>query len=168
MSETSRIESIGNLEQHVRTLLGATCTMPKGGKAYGGVLILHFGEVASWHGDDGPPWLRGEMVLVVECSWRARSERQIISSWRAADRPESGFSKSIVDVCGRLKGARITYLELVQETGDLTVEFDNGIRLDVFCDVTLDDESDNYSLMIGDDVWTLGERSHVTFSKNNS
>jgi hypothetical protein len=99
------------------------------------------------------PW---EAALFIECSWRLSEWGLLVTSSADAWEPEKS---DYIDV-QRLTGLVISNCQLRGTFFDLTITFDGGLRLDVFCDQVEEGEA-NYSIETYDAVCTVARNGQV-------
>jgi len=82
-----------------------------------------------------------EAAIFIECSWRLGDGKFIIASSADYDEPDAAEYEGL----NRLLGSKISRCTVLRPFFDLSVTFDAGLRLDIFCDRTAEDDS-NYTL----------------------
>jgi len=101
----------------------------------------------------------GEIGLFIkEAAWRLDSRASVIcgslSSNHEGGPKHTGLSK--------LLGRRVTRVKVAHPGLDVTIGFEGGLRLQVFCDRTnTTDESDNYSVHLADRVYSVRTLSQI-------
>jgi len=123
-------------------------------------LSMHFGEKIPRNRPlptavrEDVKFFDGEFGLYVECTWRLETETSIIGSSRqpiVEDAP-------VLDVLGSLENQLVSQVELQMPGMDLTLRFDDGVALRVFCD-EIDDSRSNFSFFFPRGSITVGPRS---------
>lgn len=81
------------------------------------------------------PTEQGEYGLYVKCAWRLEGEDTTVCTWQD-DRSEGG---RMLNGLRSMVGRRIISARAGPPSWDLTVQFDGGLRLLVFCDISTED-----------------------------
>jgi hypothetical protein len=94
-----------------------------------------------------------EFSLLVYCAWRLSNDVSIICSWRDDNSPNGPMLKGL----SILQNKKVVGVSLDMDMLDLTLIFEDGLRLDIFCDQTNTDESDqNYIFYTSQMIFTAG------------
>jgi hypothetical protein len=95
-----------------------------------------------------------EFELTVYCAWRLRSESEVLCGWRdASDDRTRTLLRSLV-------GRKVKSATVQAGSQDLAIFFEGALALDVFCDITANDESeDNYTFADKEVIESVGVRS---------
>jgi hypothetical protein len=138
------------------TFVGEPCIAVIAGKGTGAHLSIHVGEQVPRECTLTNPCLTeterrydGSLGLFVECSWRLTGSGEFLTgSGDASSRVE--FMAHVLET---LVGQRICDATVFEPGLDLSLGFEGGFRLDIFCDNGIDD---NYSLLSGHGVLIVG------------
>ena len=97
-----------------------------------------------------------ELELTVYCAWRLRNSMEVLCGWRdAGDDRTWAVVRSLV-------GRAVESATVQAGALDLAVLFAGGFTLDIFCDLTANDESeDNYTFADKETIESVGIRSIV-------
>jgi hypothetical protein len=97
----------------------------------------------------------GETNLLVWSSWRLEDCQRPLTS---SDDASSGWENHL----NHLLGAEIVAAEVRLPALDLTLRFDNGLSLQVFCDHVGDASFDgNWEISTADQIWAVGLGSKI-------
>lgn len=150
-----------SIEAFAKKLVGKECATVTGGAGPGSVVGLGFGERLRRTKPLKNPMLSetdrnyaSELELTVYCAWRLRNGTEVLCGWRdAADARTWSLLRSLV-------GHSVESAMVESSTHDLVVHFDGALVLDVFCDVTANDESeDNYTFADRETIEAVGIKS---------
>jgi len=144
-------------------LVGECCWLVSAGAGTGSVLNLGFGRKLRRSVPLTNPKLPqearendAEYSLFIESVWRLdQGDRVVCGAWddNRADGP-------MLRGLARLSGRTVVAVRARQPGLDLELDFENGLRLTVFCDRVNEDEGDdNYSVFTTEEVLTVGPRS---------
>jgi hypothetical protein len=107
----------------------------------------------------------GEIDLFVQCAWRLERSQTVLCGSTDADRNDGPMVQGLKELAGRT----VLAAEIERSIPDLTVSFDGGLRLKVFCDQTnLVTNDDNYSLRVGGTIYAVGARGRILIEKRRS
>lgn len=136
------------------------------GKGTGSVIVLDFGNKMKRDRPLKNPHLTqeqrensAELSLLVQCAWRLdANDRVVCGAWDSneVDGPMLTGLQEIVDraVCSVVADV---------PSMDLTLRFDGGMCLKVFCDhVNVDEAEDNYIFYTPTRTFIVGTRSHLS------
>lgn len=107
----------------------------------------------------------GEITLFIQdAAWRIDSENGVLcgsTTWNDLAGPFGDGLRKIV-------GCRVQGIAVSRPGMDLSIEFDKGLRLKVFCNQTnAEDDGVNYSLHLNTKVYVVGINSSVTIETLN-
>jgi hypothetical protein len=119
-------------QQHIDSLVGKRCIGAIAQKETGGDLLLHFGREVPYSGSGGPKLKathRGEWSLMIECPWRLENSDYTVADWTTvtSDSPERRDQHLV------LNERTVASVQLADVGPDLTIRFDGGFTLTVFC-----------------------------------
>ena len=133
--------------------LGRACVAAIPYNADGGSLHLHFEKLVPRPKPLSNPHLplelrsyMGETTILVQCEWRLTQLGKVI----ATSRGPTG------QLLGLIERRLLSVVVASEAPYDLSLKFDNGISLDVFCNIACDSDADNYC------VYAIA--SHVAYS----
>jgi len=159
------------LFESLQGLRGKECWNFGGGPGTGSMMTLDFGKKALWPVNSIKTGLtpakqrfRGEISVYVQfAAWRLESKSAVVCSSTSSNHEGGPMQTGMAQVVGR----RVQTVELSHPGLDLTIEFEGGLWLRVFCDQTnTEDESDNYSVHLQDRVYSVGIFSRVECEKH--
>jgi hypothetical protein len=147
-------------------LVGKNCWGFVAGEGTGSVVALDFGDRVKRDRPLKNPHLTreqrensAELSLLVQCAWRLDSPEQVIcSAWdsNVADGPMLAGLQRVV-------GKNVYSVVVDVVSLDLTLRFDAGLCLKIFCDrVNVDEDEDNYSFYTPTRTFAVGARSHLS------
>jgi hypothetical protein len=132
-------------------LVGSRCAGVTAGAGTGSALLLDFGarrrrdiEVPNDRLTYEQRVFEYEMSLRINCAWRLDAIDRVLCGWPDFDLT-SGAAPACLDL---LTGAKVNGAKLLDAALDLNLTFESDVSLRVFCDVTSEDDGDNYSLLI--------------------
>lgn len=140
----------------LRKMKGVKCWATVFGGGNTGSIHLHMGRKIRLDHERRNPNLpravrthEGEHSLLVWSSWRMQQDGRIIAS-------SESDNATLNEIRNVLNGRRVDEVWLYNDTWDLWVFFDNGLRLTVFCDLMFDEPGgiENWSYRAGD-RWVL-------------
>lgn len=152
-----------SIQAFAKKLIGKECTTIIGGAGSGSVIGLGFGERLRRTKPLKNPMLReadrnyaSELELTVYCAWRLGSGSEVLCGWRDAGEDRTwSLLRSLV-------GRTVESTTVEPGTHDVAVRFDGAFALDIFCDITANDESeDNYTFADKETIESVGIRSVV-------
>ena len=147
-------------ETALHGLRGLTCVRARSGYGTGTRIALDFAPTVDAAVDD-------RVFLFIMCSWRLRSNNGVVTSAWSADFDEvTGFGRSMLEGNEMLEGAVVGEAVLLStDTFDLRIDLDGGLTFEVFCDIVLIEDDDNYTLQHGNTLWCVGERSILSLRR---
>ena len=152
-----------SIQEFAKKLVGKKCTTVTGGLGSGSVVGLGFGEklrrtkpLKNAKLSEIERNYASELELTIYCAWRLRSSTEVLCGWR--DAGDDRTWTLLRNVVGRpVESATVQSGAL-----DLAVLFVGGFALDIFCDITANDESeDNYTFSDKETIESVGVRSIV-------
>jgi hypothetical protein len=157
-------ELIADYEADLKNLVGQPCWSAQV-SGVGSLVSFHFGaklkrDQPMTHPDfkitDEERLYRGEFILYIEdCPWRIETTEAVIATWMDESTPGSPIDAGMRQFVGQ----RVAQVELVRPGLDLTLHFENGLRLRIFPDQIDADVGDNYSLALPDHTYVVAARS---------
>jgi hypothetical protein len=107
----------------------------------------------------------GAFDLFIECAWRLERAHDVLCGSNDDDRNDG----PMVSGLGALVGKRVATVEVDAPVPDLSIRFDDQLRLKIFCDQTnLRTHVDNYSLRVGDTIYAVGPGGGVVIEKRTA
>jgi hypothetical protein len=142
-------------------LVGQECTTVTGGAGSGSVIGLGFGDRLRRIKPLRNPTLTeadrkyaSEFELTIYCGWRLRDQSAVLCGWR-----EAGDDR-IWALLRTMRGRRVESVTVQARSQDLCVSFEGALSLDVFCDITAQNEfEDNYTFADKEIVGAVGVKS---------
>lgn len=132
------------LENTLDSLLGLPVFKIVAGGSNGSIIILYFGERKS------------QKSLSIYCSWRLSKDNEVLTGSNESSRTR--IPKSLK----KLKNLHLAKF-VVSSLYDLTLEFTDGICLNIFCDITAYYPQKNYN-----ENWYLADDSqNIVFTITN-
>lgn len=149
-----------------RAIVGARCWSLIAGKGTGSRILLDFGErrLRSTALDNNrlrpdQRQYESDLSLFVSCAWRLDLVDEVLCGWTDFD-DDTGEPPEPLH---QLEGRTVTNFAIAEPGADATVEFDDGLSLRIFCDVTNKQDDFNYSIRTLPGTWTVEGNSHLTF-----
>jgi hypothetical protein len=143
--------------------VGQPCWSFAAGAGTGSHLHLDFGRkipravpLTNPHLDPEARANDAEFALYLECVWRLDEAAGVVcGAW-----DDNAAGGPMLRGLARLPGLRVVQANVRQPGLDLDLEFEQALRLTVFCDqVNVLDEADNYSFFTPQGVLIVGTRS---------
>jgi hypothetical protein len=130
------------------------------GSGTGSQVSLHFGRKLRRARELNNPTLapdlrlyQGEVILFIECKWSLESQRKRLFD----SEKHQGLDARMVEELQRLVGAVVDQISLSLPPRTLSVQFNNGIHLNVEAVKQQgEDLHDNYSLLVPDRSYIIG------------
>ena len=152
------------LTQVTKELLGLRCWGVVAGRGTGSIFGVDFGKmiqrkkpITNRHLSDVQRSYRGEYNLFVECSWRLMDNISIVCSSKS--NREAMYSGLQMMVNQKVKASSANPI-----TGDLVIQFEKLLTLNIFCDETnVEENSDNYTIGTPELNFIVGCGSQVRF-----
>lgn len=152
------------LRTDLLSLVGEKCWAVVAGTGTGSVLSLYFGgrvprqrRLSNPNVSAEAQEFDGEYVLYIECAWRLDSEDAVICSWT----DDNSRGETMLTGLQNLENETVRACELGHPAHDLTITFENGMALRIFCDQAGDDGPDNFSFFTGSQASVVGARGTV-------
>lgn len=86
------------------------------------------------------------LIFYIYCTWRLSKHGKILVGWN--DNSENDNSNFVLNL-KQIENTNVSFFE-INELGDIEIEFDNGMKLSVFSDITsdngLNEEDNNWSI----------------------
>ena len=151
-----------DLQTHLNSLVGQKCWSVIAGAGTGSTLHVFFGAQILRARPIRNRWLteaerthEGEFSLFVECAWRLERGNTMVCGSTDDERNDGPMVQGLAQLVGRT----IEGVTLNTPVPDLTVGFDDSLRLVVFCDQTnVEAGYDNYSVRARDTIIIVGSR----------
>lgn len=142
-------------------LVGQECKTVTGGAGSGSVIGLGFGDRLRRLKPLRNPMLSeadrkyaSEFELTVYCAWRLRSQSDVLCGWR-----DAGDDRAWV-LLRSLIGRKVESATVQAKSQDLCVSFQGSLFLDVFCDITGENEfEDNYTFADKETIGSVSAKS---------
>ncbi len=157
------IEDFVSTIQH---LVGKKCWGFVAGEGTGSVVALDFGDRMKRDKPLRNPHLTreqrensAELSLLVQCVWRLDSSEQVIcGAWDS-----NVIGGPMLAGLQRVVGKDVCSVVVDMVSLDLTLWFDAGLCLKIFCDrVNVDEDEDNYSFHVPARTFVVGTRSRLS------
>lgn len=153
------------LESLTKSMAGKECWLIIAGAGTGSVVNLGFGDKKRRDRPVKNPCLsedeklfNPEYSIMIYCAWRLSSSGVIICSWR--DSNEAGGP--MLSGLELLRGKKLCEIAIEPIGFDLTLHFEDGFCIQIFCDVTNDyDGDDNYVLYADEVILSVGLKSNI-------
>lgn len=157
-------DSFLGLKMLVDKLVGKPCWGISAGGCTGSRFILKCGKqlkrdrpLTNTHLPELQRLYEAELGVNVGCAaWRLDGENEVITS----STDDSSPSGPMVHGLSRLIGTYVTCAQVTRPGMDLVLEFQDGLRLRVFCD-QFESGCSNYSVFCGELSLTVGSRSEL-------
>ncbi|MGH3523992.1 MAG: hypothetical protein ACRDU4_14515, partial [Mycobacterium sp.] len=107
------------------------------------------------------PW---EAALFIECTWRISDGTFLVASSADGHEPERSEYGSL----SRVIGLAVSQCSFRPPFFDLSVTFDTGLQLDVFCDQVGDERCANYTVETFDYSGTVAAEGRVIIIEKES
>lgn len=155
-----------NLEATLNALIGQACwdVMVRGGLDNGATLSMgdKIPRTTPLNAPNLPiaqqQYRAAYELIIADATWRLDSPDHIVTSWS----DEAAHRRDMMAV---LIGQKVSDWNITWPGLDLTIHFNNGLALRIFCDQTDPDESgENYTLVSPQHQFTVGIRSELTQS----
>ncbi len=144
-----------SLQRSLEALIGLTSWSVVAGLGTGGCLSLGFGEKlpASRFSKNTALSLddrvfEPEFIILIECAWRLSVKENVVLTWVGIG---SEFWEAKLNP---LRAARLLSFEVTRTANDLTLQFDDGISLEIFCDQS--EAEDNYLVFTRETILAAG------------
>ena len=152
-------------KESLAKIQGVACWSVVAGKGTGSVINIGFGGKIK---RDKPLLNRtlgeeerhfeAEYSLLVYCAWRLSHNGSVQCSWR----DDNGHDGPMLKGLSLLKSSKLTAAQFEADSFDLTFMFENGLRLDIFCDHSDPDEAEqNYILYTPQKAFIVGVPSQL-------
>jgi hypothetical protein len=139
------------LRDNLNRLIGEECCLAVGGRGNGSMVTIHLGKkivrnALSIQEGEPPEQLKkakfkGEYCIFIKgCSWRLEQSGRIFCTWREA---ESDIALRIK----KLENLRVVGVTILGAANDLCVQFEQDLKLTLFCDQSSGvDAMENYAI----------------------
>lgn len=106
----------------------------------------------------------GEFDLFIQCAWRLEVGATVLCGSTDDDRNDGDM---VIELRG-LEEKTVLALSVEHPVPDLSITFEGGLRLKVFCDQTnLETNDENYSVRVGDTIHVVGARGQIVLEKRD-
>lgn len=99
-----------------------------------------------------------DFEIRIQCAWRLSKSDKVLHGWRDLAYVE-GVQPKWFDYVTYQK---IVSVQCKKPAYDLTITLANDIVLDIFCDITNEEDDDNYTIYLRDNRLTIGVNSMVS------
>jgi len=170
MESGTSSESFRTFRTSLQEIVGTECWSSIGGMGTGSAFVLDFGDkvrrkspLTNRHLSEEQRSFQGSIWLhILGCTWRVDTATEVLGAW---DVGETRVEDMVALMSG-LVGGRVTAANVELPGLDLTLSFDNGMTLRLFCDQTdLEHEMDNYSICVGGTVYGVETRSKLVIEQ---
>lgn len=149
------LEKIENHEVwHIHRSIGSIVVLGIGGKTLRQNILTnqHLPELYRTYEPD--------FEIRIQCAWRLSKNDKVLHGWRDLAYVE-GVQPHWFDY---VINQRIVSIQYKKPAYDLTITLENDIVLDIFCDVTNEEDDDNYTIYLRDNRLTIGVNSMINLS----
>ena len=161
-------ELTANFKKDLQRLIDKECWGIVEGKGTGSIVNFKFGAkipldepIDNVHLSYELNNFESEFSLFISCVWRVDSSTKVhFGAWTEHEFVRQGTEQII--------GQTIKSLELSEPAFDLKVTFSNDVSLNIFCDQTNEEDSnDNYDFFTPEIIHTVGHKSILTISEHD-
>lgn len=154
---TNDINSVA-LRQVLEAIVNKPCWGVIAGPGTGSHISLDFGgkqprerPLKNPHLTDDQQRFEGEYVLYVTCTWRLQLRDRVICSSTSSNAKDGPLQKGL----GRLVDDIVNQVSVGPPAFDVEIRFQSGLVLLVFCDISNDEDEDNYSIFCPQGILTV-------------
>lgn len=163
--------SYSDLKIATDLLIEKPCWLVIAGKGTGSIVHLGFGEknlrdrpLKNTCISEEERLFYPDISLMIYCAWRLSLADKILCGWRSSNKAGGEMLSGLL----LLKSKSVTDVVIYPLGFDLELIFEGDLRLQIFCDITTNDEADNnYELFTMDKIIEVGV-NRVGFTPRNS
>lgn len=155
-----------SLEKYLSSLTGLECCSAHWGKGTGSVIDIGFGPMRKRDKPVSNPWLserdrhfKADISMMIWCAWRIRRSHDVLVAWRDAGLESEAVYRSVNAILDK----KVINVIFDRESGDIQFNLADDYRIDIFCDVTNEEEGDeNYVFCTPHANFIVGLEGEVT------